>query len=110
MVNGVGCHELSSTRAVASDRTGSTTDGTRGTQTPATRPGAPRGPPRRPAQSRTMGSSPGPPSGEDVGCLVVDELVVELRQQPAGVVVEAAVAGGGGVATEGAAAHRHRPT
>src|SRR5262249_32213209 len=47
-------------------------------------------------------------SGEDVGCLVVVEAVVELRQQSAQLVVEAAVARAGGVAGERAAAHRRR--
>src|SRR5262245_52414186 len=70
---------------------------------------APLGPPRRPAQSRTRSSSQGPPSGEDVGRLVVEESVIELRQQPANLVVEAAVARAGGVAGEGAAGHGRRP-
>ena len=66
--------------------------------------------PATPSRSiRIRWSSPGPPSGEDVGRLVVEEPVIELRQQPAGLVVEAAVAGAGGVAGEGAAAHRRRP-
>src|SRR5262249_7793253 len=70
---------------------------------------APLGPPRRPAQSRTRSSSQGPPSGEGLGWLVVEESVIELREQPARFVVEAAVAGAGGVAGEAAAAHRRRP-
>src|SRR5262245_39256697 len=49
------------------------------------------------------------PLVEDVGRQVVDELVVELRQQPDALVVEAAVARTGGVLGEGAAAHRRRP-
>src|SRR5262245_48712889 len=49
------------------------------------------------------------PSGEVVGWQVVDELVIELRQQRARFVVETAVAGAGRVAGEGAAAHRRRP-
>src|SRR5262245_9805266 len=58
---------------------------------------------REPATAR--GSSAacaplGPPSGEDVGRLVVGESVIELRQQPARFIVEAAVAGAGGVAGE----------
>ena len=68
----------------------------------------PPGPPRRPARSWSRWSS-GPSVGENIGWLVVDELVIELRQQPARFVVEAAVAGAGGVAGEGAAAHRRRP-
>src|SRR5262245_27478388 len=48
-------------------------------------------------------------SGEDVRCLVVEEPVVGLRQQPARLVVEAAVAGAGAVASEGAAGHGRRP-
>src|SRR5262245_29897642 len=68
------------------------------------------GPSRRPTQPWIRMLSPGPPSGKYIGWLVVDELVIELRQQPAGVVVEAAVAGAGGVEGEGAAAHRRRPT
>src|SRR5262245_28685996 len=50
------------------------------------------------------------PSGKNIGWLVVDESVIELRQHPTDFVVEAAVAGAGGVAGEGAAAHRRRPT
>src|SRR5205823_1348067 len=61
-----------------------------------------------PLNPRTRWLSPGPPSGENVGWLVVDEPVIELRQQPAKFVVEAAVAGVGGVAGEGAAAHGRR--
>src|SRR5262245_17556364 len=53
---------------------------------------------RRPSRSRIRWLWPDPPSGEDVGCLVVDEPVVGLRQQPEPrLVVEAAVAGAGGV-------------
>src|SRR5262249_43771159 len=77
--------------------------------------------PRRRGSRRTRPRDPDPvrergvtgrllPSGENIGRLVVDELVVELRQQPTKVVVEAAVTGVGGVAGEGAAAHRRRPT
>src|SRR5262245_4972429 len=62
----------------------------------------------RPAQSRIRWLWPGPPSGENVGCLVVEELVIELRQQRARFVAEAAVAGAGGVAGEAAADHRRR--
>src|SRR5262245_53509347 len=46
---------------------------------------------------------------EDVWRLVVDELVVELGQQPDPLVLEAAVARAGGVLGERAAAHRRRP-
>src|SRR5262245_15509998 len=49
------------------------------------------------------------PSRARVGRMVGAKLVVELLQQPARVVVEATVAGAGGVAGEGAAAHRRRP-
>src|SRR5262245_51670049 len=64
----------------------------------------PRGEVRRRSSSRSPDASPVPPSpsrgtgrplpsGENVGGLVVHELVVGLGQQPAGFVVEAAVAG-----------------
>src|SRR5262245_24408233 len=38
---------------------------------------------RRPVQTWTRCLSLGPPLGKNVGCLVVDELVIELRQQSA---------------------------
>src|SRR5262245_49337935 len=63
-----------------------------------------------PFPSRNTGARGGPlPSREDVGWQVVDEPVVRLRQQPARFVVEATVAGAGGVAPEGAAGHRRHP-
>src|SRR5438046_100300 len=81
--------------------------------------GRPRSPPR-PGSCGTRPRGPLPldgngatgrprPSGEGVGWQVVDEPVVGLGEHPARLVVEAAVAGGGGVAGERAAAHRRRP-
>src|SRR5262249_62047292 len=66
-----------------------------------------RGLDRLPPRSRHQDLSPDPPSGKNIGRLVVAELVIELRQQPAGVVVEATVAGAGDVAGEGEIGRAH---